>query len=231
MNAKELKERWNRIDSAIAQAASRVSRKREEIRVVLVTKTFSVPEVAAAYGMGFRDFAENRVQELLEKKESLPEDIRWHFIGQLQTNKVKQILGEVVLIHSLDRLELAEEIERIAGKKSLEKVDCLVQVNSSGEASKSGCRMAEAEALVGGLGSFRRIQTHGLMAIGPLTDDREKIRENFRAVQRLQGELQSKFPERDWTILSMGMSGDYEIAVEEGATLLRLGTAFFGPRD
>ena len=202
----------------------------EGVRFLLVTKTVGEDRVREAFEAGVSDFGENRVQELLAKKKKLPPGIRWHMIGRLQTNKVKRILGEVVLIHSLDRPELAREIEKQAGVKKIKQVDCLIQVNSSGETSKSGFAPAEVEGFAASLAPDSPVRIRGLMAVGPLTEDCEKIRRAFRAVKNLRETLKQKFPERDWGILSMGMSGDYRIAVEEGANWLRIGSAVFGKR-
>jgi PLP dependent protein len=139
-------------------------------------------------------------------------------------------VGEVVLIHSLDRMDLAEEIERQAEIKHLEKVDCLIQINSANEQTKSGLALEEVENFVAQHERFKKIRIRGLMTIGPLTEDQEKIRSAFRNVKKLQEHLKQKFPKIDLAILSMGMSGDYKIAIEEGANLLRIGTAVFGKR-
>lgn len=178
-----------------------------------------------ACGLGFRDFGENRVQEFLEKKELLPGDVRWHFIGHLQTNKVKNVLGTARLIHSLDRMSLAEEIQKQAEKKNIF-VDALIEVNTSGEASKSGFRPEETAPLQQ-LMKFNRIRLHGLMTIGPMPpSSEEKIRMCFKTLRSLRDQWRADFPEMQH--LSMGMSSDFETAIEEGATMIRIGTAVFG---
>ena len=198
-------------------------------QIVLVTKTVPAEKIQEALACGMRDFGENRVQELLEKQALLPADIRWHMTGHLQTNKVKQVVGRVALIHSLDSLELAEEIERQAGLQNIKSVPCLIQVNSSGEVSKSGLKPEAVEKFAGDL-KTKAIEIQGLMTIGPLTEDAGKIRQAFRAVRELQQSLRKKFPGKNWDTLSMGMSSDYKIAIEEGSTMIRVGTAVFGPR-
>lgn len=223
---------------AIREKATAVGRIGEEIKLVLVTKGISVSIIREAYEAGIRDFGENRVQELTEKKKELPSDICWHMIGRLQTNKVKALLSDVRahgcapvhLIHSLDRPELAAAIERQAEQKNIREVPCLVQVNASGEATKAGFRPEEVASFVEGLKKESRIQIKGLMTIGPLSEDLETIRQAFRKAALLKKDLMQKFPEKDWGILSMGMSGDWPSAIEEGATCLRIGTAVFGER-
>ena len=180
-----------------------------------------------AYRLGCRDFGENRVQEWLEKKNKLPDDIRWHMIGHLQTNKVKDCAGEAALIHSVDSVKLAQAIEKAAAAKN-QIVDCLVQVNTSGEASKFGVAPGEAEKLVEAV--FPHLKLKGLMTIGPLTDDATKTRASFRLLKELFEKIK-KVSKPDFTILSMGMSSDFEIAIEEGANLIRIGTAVFGARS
>ncbi|HPS37564.1 MAG TPA: YggS family pyridoxal phosphate-dependent enzyme, partial [Candidatus Omnitrophota bacterium] len=195
-----------------------------DVGLVLVTKTVSPERIFEAYAVGERDFGENRVQEWQEKKDALPGDVRWHLIGHLQTNKVKYVVGQVALIHSLDRAELADAIEKCAKNKGITEIPCLVQVNMSGEESKFGFNPSAVEDFVRGLPSRPAIRVRGLMVIGPLTDDTAKIRECFRKTKALLEDLKKKFPGYDWDVLSMGMSVDYKIAIEEGANLLRIGS-------
>ena len=202
----------------------------ESVRLVLVTKTVGPQRVLEAYQTGERDFGENRVQEWREKKDALPRDINWHLIGHLQTNKVKYVIGQAALIHSLDRLELADAIEKQAKAKGIAEVPCLVQVNMSGEESKFGLDPAGVEDFAGQMFLRPSIKIRGLMSIGPLTEDEGKIRECFRKTRELREDLKRKFPQYGWDILSMGMSADYKIAIEEGANMLRIGSLIF-PRD
>ncbi len=215
---------------SIRETAVKAGRDPEGIRLVLVTKTVSTEQVLEAYQTGERDLGENRVQEWQEKKDLLPPDIRWHLIGHLQTNKVKYVIGRVALIHSLDRFELADAIEKQAKAKGVAEVPCLVQVNMSGEESKFGLDPADVEDFVRQMPSRSSIKILGLMSIGPLTEDEGKIRECFRKTQALREELKKKFPQYGWDVLSMGMSADYRIAIEEGANMLRIGSLVF-PRD
>lgn len=225
----EIAHRLVRLLDSVRDCALGCGRDPENVKVILVTKAVPCEGILEAYESGARDFAENRVQEWKEKKEKLPQDIRWHMIGNLQTNKVKDVLGSAVLIHSLDRKELALEIQRQAAKKGIPSVECLIQVNSSQEKTKHGFSAEEVEDAVAGL-IQPAIRLRGLMTIGPLTEDREKIRLAFRSVRFLRDRLSRKFPGGEWDILSMGMSGDYKIAIEEEATLLRIGSAVFGPK-
>lgn len=217
------------LKDSIRQTAEKAGRKPEEIGLVLVSKTVSVDRIREAFETGHRDFGENRVQDLADKFQALPSDIRWHMIGHLQTNKVKQVLGKTVLIHSLDRPELAEVLEKQAEARGLNQVDCLIQVNSSGETSKFGLPLEKTADFVNGL-KLMRVRIRGLMTIGPLTDDEKQIRQAFRRTRELRDDLRAQFKSHSWDILSMGMSGDYKIAIEEGSTLLRVGSAVFGAR-
>jgi len=196
-----------------------------------VSKTFPSSVVQEAYDCGIREFGENKVQELLSKKKKLPGDIRWHLIGHLQTNKVKQVLGEVVLIHSLDRLSLVREIERQAEKKGIRQVDCLIQVNISREESKFGVLPEAIGPLVEAVSRDSVIKILGLMGIAPFTEDEQQIRESFRMIRRVQDEMRSKFVFHKWDILSIGMTQDYCWAIEEGGNLIRIGSAVFGARS
>lgn len=194
-----------------------------------VTKNVPVERIQEAFDAGARDFGENRVQEWLEKKPRLPQEIRWHFVGRLQTNKVKYLLAEepAPFLHSLDRIELAEEIEKQAEKRNV-RLDALIQVNTSGEATKAGFAPEAVEKTLESMKRFNRIRIRGLMTLGPLTEEEERIRAGFRQLRELRDEFRKKDPEM--IHLSMGMSSDFEIAVEEGATLVRLGAALFGER-
>lgn len=201
------------------------------VTLVAVSKTVEAARVAQACKAGLKVFGENRVQELLEKKKNPafsglnPE---WHLIGSLQTNKVKQVVGEVSLIHSLDRPELAAEIEKQAEKKNIT-VDCLIQVKSTDEETKQGMEPEKVPAFLETL-QKGRIRVKGFMTIGPLSGDKEKIRKAFSLVKMLQIDMKKRFPQMDLPVLSMGMSGDYQTAIEEGSTMVRIGTAIFGER-
>src|SRR3989338_2185721 len=225
-----ISERVQAVQDRIKQACERSGREEKDVQVVLVSKLISPEKIMQAYQAGIRDFGENRVQEWQGKKDNLPADIRWHLIGHLQTNKAKYIVGQVALIHSLDRLALAEEIEKLAARRNLT-VDCLIQVNVSREETKSGVEISEVDALVEFVEKqCPHIRIKGLMTVGPNTREIERIRECFRMLCLLRDLLKMCFSAVDWHYLSMGMSADYEIAVEEGANLLRIGTAVFGER-
>ncbi|MFA6600950.1 MAG: YggS family pyridoxal phosphate-dependent enzyme [Candidatus Omnitrophota bacterium] len=227
----ELRERLGRLAESISRAAARCGRDPGGVQWVLVTKTVPAARIREAWDLGAREFGENRVQELLEKQAGFPEEARWHLIGHLQTNKVRQVLGRTVLIHSVDRIEVVREIEKQAEKKGIAAVEALIQVNMSREASKSGVLPEEAEALAAGIAADSPLKIRGLMTIGPLTDDEARIREAFRGLRKMGEDFRMKFPDKSWGILSMGMSQDFEIAIEEGATLLRIGSLVFGARS
>ncbi len=217
------------LEAAIRETAIRVGRDPATVRTLLVSKTVPEDKILEAFKAGVQDFGENRVQELIEKKRKMPIGLKWHMIGHLQTNKVKQVAGEVELIQSLDGVELAREIDRQAALKKIEKVPCLIQVNSSGETTKFGLPPSDVAGFAGQIKNLR-IQLRGIMTIGPRTQDESEIRRAFRLTSDLFKQLAGEFPSGEWNVLSMGMSSDYKIAIEEGATLLRIGSSVFGER-
>jgi len=227
----DLKGRYEEIRDRISHAAVRAGRDSSEVTVIAVTKTLPHERVRAAFDLGIREVGENRVQELIDKKIALPDlPLRWHLIGHLQRNKVKQVLGEVVLIHSVDSVHLVARIAEVAaGAGAASPVDVLVQVNTSSETTKFGVEPAAARTLAEAILARPALRLRGLMTLGPLTDDGTAIRASFRLLRRTREDLGDLLPAS--AILSMGMSGDFEIAVEEGATHVRIGTALFGPRD
>ena len=198
------------------------------VRIVAVTKTHGPEAVRAAVAAGLSDVGENRVQEALAKQEALPDlAVRWHLIGTLQRNKARHAAGRFGLIHSVDRADLAGELDRRVPEGGRQPV--LVQVNCSDEAQKGGVAPAGLEALLGALDGCRRLEVQGLMTMSALTDDQDEQRRAFRRLRELRDRAEQggrRLPE-----LSMGMSGDYAVAVEEGATMVRLGTVLFGPRE
>lgn len=200
------------------------------VTLIAVSKKKSAREVKEACLVGVWDFGENYVQELKEKKSELAPAIRWHFIGHLQRRKVKEIVGEVIFIHSLDSFALAAEIEKEAAKRNLVQ-NCLVQVNLGGEESKSGIPRDQAESLLKEIAGLKHVTVLGLMTLPPLFEDPEKARPFFKQLRELRDELNAKkayrFPLKE---LSMGMSHDYPVALSEGATMIRIGTAIFGER-
>ncbi|MEE0775647.1 MAG: YggS family pyridoxal phosphate-dependent enzyme [Bacillota bacterium] len=217
--------------SKIDKAQSGSPDSASEVRLVAVTKTLGIGPIQEAYDAGIRDFGENRVQEILEKYPHFPSDVRWHLIGHLQTNKVKYIVDKVHLIHSLDSLRLAEEIEKRSA--ALDRVmPCLVQVNIADEDTKFGLKVEEVEDFLKAMVPFPHIRIEGLMTIGPHVCDDVRIREVFRQL-RTMAQTMSKLalPNVRMRELSMGMSSDYMIAVEEGSTMVRVGSSIFGPRS
>lgn len=203
---------------------------REGVTLVAVSKTRTAEEAKTAYDNGIRDFGENRVQELLEKKSNLPADIRWHLIGSLQTNKVKKIVGEVSLIHSLDRSELALAIEKESAKRDIV-TDCLIEINIGCEESKSGVLPDKLDELIELARSMKHIRIRGLMAIIPRGTEEEN-RDYFKRMKNTFDALKSKESENfRMEILSMGMTNDFVTAMEEGSTLVRVGEGIFGVRD
>jgi PLP dependent protein len=213
------------IQQKINEACDKAGRNPEEITVVAVTKYVSVDRAKEALDAGIRDLGENRDEGLLEKWEVLGDKPRWHFIGTLQTRKVKNIMDKVEYIHSLDRISLAEEIN----KRAKGKVKCLVQVNVSNEESKHGLAPRETLDFIEQLHPFENIIVAGLMSMAPLTEDEEVLRSCFRELRELRDQVQHRQLEyAPCHELSMGMSNDYSIAIEEGATMVRIGTALVG---
>lgn len=203
----------------INESAAESGRDQREISVVAVSKGRSIEEIKEAYSLGFRDFGENRVQEALEKMESLPKDIRWHFIGKLQKNKVKKVIGRFFLIHSVDTFELAKKISIFSNALD-QKTSILLEVNTSGEETKSGMSPKIVMQEYENLQKLSGIEIKGLMTMAPFTKDREVIRNCFRDLRLLLEQM--KLNE-----LSMGMTNDFPIAISEGATLLRIGRLIF----
>lgn len=211
----------------VARAAERSGRRPEDVTLVAIAKTFPVHVVEEAIAAGIGDVGENRAQELRDKVAALGDRVRWHFVGHLQTNKVRNVVGGIVLLHSVDRYALAEAVARRA--RSLEIVqDILLEVNVSGEPSKHGVEPAAARELASEVAALEGVRVRGLMTMPPLTDDPEDSRPYFRHLAALRDDLAGSLPEA--TELSMGMTRDFEVAVEEGATLVRIGEAIFGPR-
>jgi hypothetical protein len=217
------------IQKRIQDSAAKVGRNPSDILLLAVTKTVSIEKIQKAYDAGLKDFGENRVQEALEKISLLPWDARWHLIGQLQTNKINKTLGRFVLIHSIDSAELAQAV---SGRQVDHTQDVLLEVNTSGEASKSG--VDPSQALLGAqtLSRLPHLKLKGLMTVGPLTEDLVKQRDAFKKLKELFEKIRAKKSRDDFfSILSMGMSGDFEAAIEEGSTLVRVGSAIFGARS
>ncbi|MBU5612704.1 YggS family pyridoxal phosphate-dependent enzyme [Geomonas azotofigens] len=227
----EIEEHLREIRERIARAATRAGRDPETVRLVAVSKTKPAAAIAEAFACGQVIFGENYVQELVAKQPELPAEISWHFIGSLQSNKVRQIAGKVDLVHSVDRPSLAREIDRQWG--ALGKVcDILVQVNISREQTKGGTSSEELLGLVREVAQLPHLKVKGLMTMPPFFDDPEGARPYFRKLRELSDEVrEAAIPGVEMRELSMGMSGDFEAAIEEGATLVRVGSALFGERQ
>ncbi|MFP5109084.1 YggS family pyridoxal phosphate-dependent enzyme [Neobacillus sp. C211] len=217
--------KFEQIKQQIIETCHRVERDPEEVKVIGVTKYVSTERAIEALQAGIINLGENRDEGLLHKWEVLKDKPNWHYIGSLQTRKVKNIINIVEYIHSLDRISLAEEIN----KRAEQKVKCLVQVNVSGEESKHGLSPEDAIVFIESLRKFERISVEGLMTMAPLTDDEDQIRECFRKLRELRDQVQAlNLDYAPCTELSMGMSNDYVIAIEEGSTMVRIGTALVG---
>ncbi len=223
-------ERLAEVKEEIRAAALAAGRDPEEVRLVAVSKTRPAADVIEAFQGGQTIFGENYVQELRAKAPEVKEPVEWHFIGSLQSNKVRQIAGLVSMVHSVDRLSLAEEISRQWGRLSLV-CDLLVQVNIGGELTKSGTTAEDAVQLVRDIAVLPNLRIRGLMTMPPFFDDPEAARPCFAALRRLAELIHSQaIPGVEMRELSMGMSGDFSAAIAEGATLVRVGTAIFGQR-
>jgi len=218
------------IKGRLAAAASRAGRDPSEVRLVAVTKTVDLERLQEAVAAGHTLFGENYVQEAKKKIAALGPGLTWHFIGHLQSNKAKAAVGVFHLIHSVDRLRLAQALEQAAARQ--DKIqDILIQVNVAGEETKSGAAPEEVQGLLEGISKMPHLRVMGLMTMPPWLADPEEVRPYFRALRELRDRLRDlRLPDTDLTELSMGMTGDFEAAVEEGATLVRIGTAIFGPR-
>ena len=226
-----LKDQLQEVEKRIQAACDRAGRKREEVTLIAVSKTKPVETLQEAYDLGVRIFGENKVQELTAKYEALPKDIHWHMIGHLQTNKVKYIIDKAELIHSVDSLKLAETIEKEAAKHDLI-ADILVEVNVAEEESKFGMKMEEVIPFVEKVSAFPHVRVRGLMTFAPFVEDPEENRSIFADLHKLYIDIKKKNHDNDTvSVLSMGMTNDYEVAIEEGATMVRVGTGIFGARN
>ena len=226
-----IKENIAHITQLKNEAAARSGRKGEDVLLVAVTKLHDVDEINEAIDCGITDIGENKVQEIMNKYEGV-KPVRWHLIGHLQTNKVKYIIDKVCMIHSVDSLKLAEEIDKRAAQHGIT-MDILIQVNSAMEESKFGITTEETGKLIEDiLENCPNIRIRGLMCIAPFEDNPEDAAQYFAAVKKLYDEYgKSNNPRIDFKYLSMGMSNDFEVAIEEGSTLIRVGTSIFGARD
>lgn len=236
IDEKVIAERLDTVRERIEQACQRAGRSSEEVTLVGVSKTHPVEAVAMAREAGLRDLGENRVQELTEKAEAIHGayqggDIRWHMIGHLQRNKAKEVIACADLFHALDSPRLARELDKRAAAEG-RVLPCLVQVNVSGEDSKFGLDPDQTRHMLRRLAEHEHLHIQGLMTLAAPTDDPEDVRPQFRLLRELFETCDtSTYPHVNMQILSMGMSGDFEVAIEEGATHVRIGTAIFGARE
>lgn len=225
-----IEENIKQVEDNIVKACERANRDRSEVTLICVSKTKPASMVEKAYKTGQRNFGENKVQEINDKYPILPDDIKWHLIGHLQRNKVKYIINKVHLIHSVDSIRLAEQIQHEA-EKADKVMNILVQVNVANEDTKFGLQVSETEDVVREIAKMPNVHICGLMTIAPFTDDPETNRVFFRKLKQLSVDIKSKNIDNvSMDCLSMGMTGDYQVAIEEGATLVRVGTGIFGER-
>ena len=225
-----IRENLASIETRIRMACERSGRDRSSVHLIAVTKTKPLEMLREAYDAGQRDFGENKVQEICRKKPELPDDLRWHMIGHLQRNKVRQLIGQTVLIHSVDSYRLAETISAEAVKAQIV-MPVLIEVNAAKEDSKYGVMPENTEELVRAVSGLPGIHVEGLMTIAPYTDDPETNRPYFVLLRQLAVDIDNKCIDNvSMGKLSMGMTGDFEVAIEEGATHIRVGTGIFGER-
>ncbi len=232
-------QRLAEVRERIARAAARAGRSPEEITLVAVSKGHPPEAVVEAYRLGLRDFGENRVEEAEVKIAAVRDmlaaagegdDIRWHLIGHIQSRKAKRAVAPYVLVHSVDRLKIARRLDRFAGELG-RVLPVLLEINVSGEPTKFGFSPTEVLEAAGEILALPHLRVQGLMTMAPLVDDPEEVRPVFAALRRLRDDLARHYPQADWRHLSMGMTNDFEVAIEEGATIVRIGTAIFGPRE
>lgn len=226
-----IKENLSAVEKNIQDACNRAGRLREEVTLIAVSKTKPVAMIEEVMAEGILDFGENKVQELTSKYEELPKELRWHLIGHLQTNKVKYVIDKAVLIHSVDSYKLAEQINKEAEKKGIIS-DILIEVNIAGEDTKFGVTADETCPLIMDIAKLKNLRVRGLMTIAPFVENPEKNREHFRNLRQLKVDIKMKNIDNvTMDVLSMGMTGDYKVAIEEGATMVRVGTGIFGERN
>lgn len=224
-------ENYRDVEKKVCEACARSGRDRSEVTLIAVSKTKPVEMIQEAMEAGADVFGENKVQELCEKYEVLPKNLHWHLIGHLQRNKVKYVIGKAELIHSVDSLRLAEEISKEAVKKDVQ-VRILIEVNVAEEESKFGVKVEDTENLIREIAHLPNLHIQGLMTIAPYVTDPEENRQVFRILKKLAVDIKMKNIDNvSMDMLSMGMTGDYEVAIEEGATMVRVGTGIFGERN
>ena len=226
----ELAQNYKTVKENVTKACEQAGRSEQEVTLLAVSKTKPVDMLMDVYRAGARDFGENKVQELVDKIPQMPSDVRWHMIGHLQTNKVRQIVGKTCLIHSVDSLHLAETIHKESVKKGIV-TQILLEVNVAEEESKFGFHAEEVENALKQIQELSGVCVRGLMTIAPFVDNSEDNRPVFQKLNKLYVDMKSKnIDNGTMNILSMGMTGDFEVAIEEGATIVRVGTGIFGAR-
>lgn len=226
-----INENIQKVKETIAAACHRAGREESEVTLIAVSKTKPLSMIEEAYAAGMREFGENKPQELRDKAKEFQSPVHWHMIGSLQSNKIKYVVGTAYLIHSVDSMELAAAIEKEAAKKN-QTMDILLEVNVAEESSKHGFSMEEVEAAVRQVAGYSHLRLRGLMTVAPYTENAEENRIYFRKMKELLVDINAKNIDNiPMDILSMGMTSDYEVAIEEGATMVRVGTGIFGERD
>lgn len=228
----DLAENLQRVRERIAAATERAGRDPSEVTLVAVTKTHPPEVVRAAYELGLRDFGENRVEEAADKTSQLPEDITWHMVGHLQSRKAALAADLFDIIHSVDSVKLARRLDRFCVERN-RLMPVLLEINVSGEVSKYGFPLVDRdmlEAAIAEMLTLSHVRIEGLMTMAPIVSDPEEARPVFRGLRELREALAVRFPQIEWRHLSMGMTDDFEVAIEEGATMVRIGRAIFGPR-
>ena len=231
LSAKEFDKNLEYVLNKFNNALQKANKTSKDVTLLAATKTVDIDTINYAISKGISYVGENKVQEIMDKYDKLPDDIRWHMIGHLQTNKVKYIADKVYMIHSVDSVKLALEINKQALKVN-RVIPVLIEVNIAGEDSKFGVKPSECEALIREIHTFSGIAVKGLMAVPPFVDDPEDNRQHFQALKQLSVDIMQKNIDNVcMDFLSMGMSGDYAVAIVEGANLVRVGTSIFGERD
>jgi len=227
----DIRDNIDNISRSIREVCEKAGRNPEDITLIAVTKTIAPERINYAIGCGIQDIGENKVQEVMSKYENIEGNVNWHLIGHLQTNKVKYIIDKVALIHSVDSLDLAEEIDKRAKKAGIVK-DVLVQVNVAQEDTKFGIEYKDTEVFMRQLSKLEGVRVKGLMTIAPYSEDPEQVRPVFRQLKEMYDTLVAAGIDNiDMKYLSMGMTNDYKVAIEEGSNMVRIGTGIFGARN
>lgn len=227
----ELEKNVNQVWQTIQNSLAKVGRRPDEVHLIAVSKTRSAEEIQQLYALGQLDFGENKPQEIRDKQPLLPPELRWHMIGHLQANKLKYVVGKCILIHSVDSLKLAQEIEEYAAKHNLT-ADILLQLDIARDGQKQGFLEKELGESLKRIAEYRHLSVKGLMTVAPYVSCAESNRSIFQRIRQISVDIQAKnYDNVSMNVLSMGMSNDYSVAIEEGATHVRVGTAIFGERN